>query len=60
VKTKCIQRQEFVVVGWLPSDKSRAFRSLILAVNDNGALRYAGKVGTGFDTMELQRLLEVS
>ncbi|MNS76973.1 putative DNA ligase-like protein [compost metagenome] len=59
VKTKCIQRQEFVVVGWLPSDKSRAFRSLILAVNDNGALRYAGKVGTGFDTMELQRLLEV-
>ena len=59
VKTKCIQRQEFIVVGWLPSDKSRAFRSLILAVNDNGALRYAGKVGTGFDTMELQRLLEV-
>lgn len=59
VKTKCIQRQEFVVAGWLPSDKSRAFRSLILAVNENGALRYAGKVGTGFDTMELQRLLEV-
>ena len=24
LKTKCIKRQEFVVVGWTPSDKSRA------------------------------------
>jgi bifunctional non-homologous end joining protein LigD len=30
LKTKCIKRQEFIVVGWTPSDKSRAFRSLIL------------------------------
>ncbi|MFB7881302.1 DNA ligase D [Brevundimonas diminuta] len=59
VKTKCIQRQEFAVVGWTPSDKSRAFRSLILAVNEDGALRYAGKVGTGFDAKELQRLLTI-
>ncbi|MNS08188.1 putative ATP-dependent DNA ligase YkoU [compost metagenome] len=57
VKSKCIQRQEFAVVGWTPSDKSRAFRSLILAVNEGGVLRYAGKVGTGFDTRELQRLM---
>ncbi|GAA0770014.1 DNA ligase D [Brevundimonas olei] len=59
VKTKCIQRQEFAVVGWTPSDKARAFRSLILAVNEDGALRYAGKVGTGFDAKELQRLMSV-
>jgi len=59
VKTKCIQRQEFAVVGWTPSDKSRAFRSLILAVNEDGALRYAGKVGTGFDAKELQRLMSI-
>ncbi|WP_037448128.1 DNA ligase D [Sphingobium chlorophenolicum] len=59
VKTKCIKRQEFVVVGWTPSDKSRAFRSLILAVHDAGKLRYAGKVGTGFDTAELFRLMEI-
>jgi bifunctional non-homologous end joining protein LigD len=57
LKTKCIKRQEFVVVGWTPSDKSRSFRSLILAVNEDGALRYAGKVGTGFDTKELFRLM---
>ena len=50
LKVKCIQRQEFVIVGWLPSEaRGRGFRSLILAVNDDGALRFAGKVGTGFD-----------
>ncbi|WP_298668150.1 DNA ligase D [uncultured Sphingomonas sp.] len=59
LKTKCIKRQEFVIVGWTPSDKSRTFRSLILAVHEDGVLRYAGKVGTGFDTAELLRLMAV-
>ncbi|AMK23127.1 DNA ligase D [Sphingobium sp. TKS] len=59
LKTKCIKRQEFVIVGWTPSDKSRSFRSLILGVHDKGELRYAGKVGTGFDTAELFRLMEI-
>lgn len=59
LKIKCIRRQEFVIVGWTPSDKVRGFRSLILAVNDNGKLRYAGKVGTGFDGPEMVRLLKL-
>jgi bifunctional non-homologous end joining protein LigD len=59
LKTKCIKRQEFVIVGWTPSDKSRSFRSLILGVHDRGELRYAGKVGTGFDTAELLRLMAI-
>ncbi|MDB5724948.1 MAG: ligase, partial [Novosphingobium sp.] len=59
LKTKCIKRQEFVIVGWTPSDKSRSFRSLILGVHDKGELRYAGKVGTGFNTAELFRLMEI-
>lgn len=59
LKTKCIKRQEFVIIGWTPSDKSRAFRSLILGVHEHGELRYAGKVGTGFDTAELFRLMEI-
>jgi bifunctional non-homologous end joining protein LigD len=58
LKTKCIKRQEFVVVGWTPSDKSRAFRSLILAIHEHGVLRYAGKVGTGFTMDEILRLME--
>ncbi|SEM96257.1 ATP-dependent DNA ligase LigD phosphoesterase module /ATP-dependent DNA ligase LigD polymerase module [Sphingomonas gellani] len=56
LKTKCIQRQEFVIVGWLPSDKKRGFRSLLLGVNEDGALRYAGKVGTGFDAAMMDAL----
>jgi len=58
LKTKCIQRQEFVIVGWTKSDKAREFRSLLLGVNDNGKLRYAGKVGTGFDGDEMVRLMD--
>jgi bifunctional non-homologous end joining protein LigD len=49
LKVKCTQRQEFVIVGWSESDKKgRGFRALLLAVNEGGTLRYAGKVGTGF------------
>ncbi len=57
LKTKCIKRQEFVVVGWTPSDKLRLFRSLILGVHEDGVLRYAGKVGTGFGNDEIVRLM---
>jgi bifunctional non-homologous end joining protein LigD len=59
LKTKCIKRQEFVIIGWTPSDKSRAFRSLMLGVHENGTLRYAGKVGTGFTMDEIMRLMEI-
>jgi bifunctional non-homologous end joining protein LigD len=51
LKVKCTRRQEFVIVGWTPSDKAgRGFRNLLLAVNGQDGLRYAGKVGTGFST----------
>ncbi len=49
LKAKCIQRQEFVIVGWTPSDKNRGFRSLLLGLREADGFRYAGKVGTGFD-----------
>ncbi|NJC05179.1 bifunctional non-homologous end joining protein LigD [Sphingomonas kaistensis] len=58
LKVKCIARQEFVIVGWQASDKRRGFRSLHLGVNQDGALRYVGKVGTGFDTATLESLSE--
>ncbi|MCW4462163.1 DNA ligase D [Sphingomonas sp. BT-65] len=51
LKTKCTRRQEFVIVGWTESSaKGRGFRALLLGVNEDGKLRYAGKVGTGFNT----------
>ncbi|SMO84077.1 DNA ligase D [Paracoccus laeviglucosivorans] len=50
VKTKCIRRAEFVIVGWQPSaSKGRAFASLLMATFEGGRLVYRGKVGTGFD-----------
>jgi bifunctional non-homologous end joining protein LigD len=49
LKVKCTHRQEFVIVGWLPSDKKRGFKSLLLGVHEREGYRYAGKVGTGFD-----------
>jgi bifunctional non-homologous end joining protein LigD len=59
LKTKCIKRQEFVIVGWTSSDKGRGFRSLLLGVHEDGKLRYAGKVGTGFDSDEILKLGEL-
>jgi len=49
LKIKTLNQQEFVIVGWQASTASdRDVGSLHLAVNEGGALRYAGKVGTGF------------
>ena len=56
LKTKCTLRQEFVIVGWLPSDKTRGFRSLLLGVRDGDGWKYAGKVGTGFDQATMEDL----
>ena len=56
VKTKCLHRQEFVIVGWTASDKKRGFKALLLGVHEDGALRYAGKVGTGFSQAAMDEL----
>ncbi len=56
LKSKCIQRQEFVIGGWSTSDKGRGFASLLLGVQDKGGLRYAGRVGTGFSDQVLESL----
>src|SRR5690606_10075434 len=58
IKLKCAQRQEFVIVGYTsPQGARQGFGALLLAVHDkDGQLRYAGKVGTGFDTQGLESL----
>ena len=58
LKVKCIQRQEFVIVGWSESDKRRGFRSLLLGLQEEGKLTYAGKVGTGFNAGLIEELME--
>ncbi|WP_422419401.1 DNA ligase D [Pseudomonas sp. GZD-222] len=59
IKLKCQQRQEFVIVGFTDPKGSRAaFGALLLALHDpdSGELRYAGKVGTGFNSSTLSHL----
>jgi bifunctional non-homologous end joining protein LigD len=58
LKVKCIQRQEFVIIGWQASEKRRGFRSLHLAAKEGRTLTYAGKVGTGFNTAMIHDLSE--
>ncbi|MEA1085234.1 DNA ligase D [Sphingomonas sp. CD22] len=58
LKAKCTRRQEFVIIGWTPSDKKRGFKSLLLGLHEDGGFRYAGKVGTGFDQAMMEDLAE--
>jgi bifunctional non-homologous end joining protein LigD len=58
VKSKCLNRDEFVVVGWTDPTGSRPhIGSLLLGYyTENGRLRYAGRAGTGITVAELKRL----
>lgn len=56
LKIKCVRRQEFVIGGWSASERSRPFASLLLGHYEGGVLRYAGRVGTGFDDVALEDL----
>ena len=61
IKLKCKHRQEFVVVGFTdPKGSRNAFGALLLGLHDrdSGELRYAGKVGTGFNETTLKRIYE--
>lgn len=57
LKFKCINEQEFVIIGYTdPQGERVGFGSLLIGYYDNGQLHYAGKVGTGFDDETLKSL----
>lgn len=57
IKVKCLQRQEFVIGGYTDPEKSRqGLGALLLGVYDDEGLRYAGRVGTGFNGRMLREL----
>ncbi|NLN87967.1 MAG: DNA ligase D [Syntrophomonadaceae bacterium] len=60
IKLKCSRRQEFVVAGYTsPTTAGRGFKSLVLGVHDDsGQLRYAGKVGTGFNARNAGMIMQ--
>ena len=52
VKSKCIDRDEFVVGGYTPSRAGRGIGSLLVGHYDGKRLVYDGRTGTGFDAKE--------
>lgn len=56
IKLKCVQRQEFVIVGFTRS--SAGIGSLLVGLHDDaGRLQYAGRVRSGFTGREMDRLM---
>ncbi|HEX9146687.1 MAG TPA: DNA ligase D, partial [Candidatus Binatia bacterium] len=58
LKVKCVQRQEFIIGGFTePAGTRVGLGALLLGVHDEqGQLRYAGRVGTGFNERSLREL----
>jgi bifunctional non-homologous end joining protein LigD len=59
VKVKNVRNTDVVVGGWVGGDGGRTGKIGALVIGfttDEGELRYAGKVGTGFNEAELKRL----
>jgi bifunctional non-homologous end joining protein LigD len=61
LKVKNVRREDVVVGGWVPGAGRRSDRigALLVGVEEDGRLRYAGRVGTGFTEAELDRLAGV-
>ena len=60
LKSKCMLRQEFVVVGFLPaSERKNAVGSLVLGYHDKGKLMHAGRAGTGYSAAEAASLFQL-
>jgi len=58
VKSKCSERQEFVIGGYVPSTtSSKAVGSLVLGYYEDGRLVHVGRVGTGFTATVAEDLL---
>ncbi len=57
LKLKCVWEQEFVIGGYTEPTGSRTdFGALLVGYYEDGALRYAGKVGTGYTKATLHNL----
>jgi ATP-dependent DNA ligase len=54
LKFKCVNEQEFVVLGWTDPHGARSgLGALVVGYHEDGELRFGGKVGTGFGEREL-------
>jgi DNA ligase D-like protein (predicted ligase) len=60
-KAKCLNREEFVIIGYTEPEGSRPyFGALLLGYyDDDERLVYAGRAGTGFSDAELRRVYDL-
>jgi bifunctional non-homologous end joining protein LigD len=58
LKVKNVNRQEVVIGGWVGGEGNRLGRlgALLVGVHEGGALRFVGKVGTGFTDAMLDEM----
>ncbi len=58
LKIKCVQQQEFVIGGYTTPQGAREHLGALLVgyYDEDGGLRFAGKVGTGYDQDTLEML----
>ena len=57
LKSKCVHRQEFVILGYVPSTVARGLvGALPLGYHDGNSLVYAGRVGTGWSLEQAKSL----
>jgi bifunctional non-homologous end joining protein LigD len=57
LKSKCIDRQEFIILGYVPSTAdSRSVGAMALGYHADGRLVYAGRVGTGWSAAQARSL----
>jgi bifunctional non-homologous end joining protein LigD len=57
LKIKILNEQEFLIAGFTKGEREY-FGALVLGVHENGKLRHAGQVGTGFDHKKMKAIDE--
>ncbi|HWV69522.1 DNA ligase D [Chitinophaga sp.] len=59
LKIKTNKRHEVVIGGFTNNEGSpKPFSSLLVGVYENGALRYTGKIGTGFNARQQKEMMQ--
>jgi bifunctional non-homologous end joining protein LigD len=57
LKSKCVERQEFVIAGYVPSTAAKgSVGSLLLGYREGARFLYAGRVGTGWSAEQARSL----
>ena len=57
LKVATENRQEFVIGGWVESEKRNTFRTLLFGAYEEGRLKWKGHAGGGFKDHEMPRIL---